>query len=124
MKKQIECTNLRLMVFQSAEELGKKIDKHLLKKYNHDPEKYTFVVPIKESFFEDGHFKVEIEETVRGKDLFLLTDIGNYSLEYKMHGFINNTSPNYLMQELKDGIVACNWHARYNNAIIICRKAA
>ena len=33
---------------------------------------------IKENFFEDGHFKVEIEETVRGKDMFMITDIGNY----------------------------------------------
>ena len=118
MKKQIECTNLRLMVFQSAEELGKKMDKHLLKKYNHNPEEYTFVVPIKENFFEDGHFKVEIEETVRGKDMFLLTDIGNYSLEYKMHGFTNHTSPNDLMMELKDGIGACNCHAKYINIIM------
>lgn len=118
MKKQIECTNLRLMIFQSADELGKKIDKHLLKKYNYNPEEYTFVVPIKENFFEDGHFKVEIEETVRGKDLFLLTDIGNYSIEYKMHGFINHTSPNDWMMELKDGIGACNCHAKYINIIM------
>ena len=36
--------------------------------------------------------------------MFLLTDIGNYSIEYKMHEFINHTSPNDLMMELKDGI--------------------
>lgn len=118
MKKQIDCTNLRLMIFQSAAELGEKIDKHLLMRYNHNPDEYTFVVPIKENFFEDGHFKVEIEETVRGKDLFLLTDIGNYSTEYRMHGFINHTSPNDLMMELKDGIGACNSHAKYINIIM------
>ena len=46
----------------------------------------------------------------RGKDLFILTDIGNYSLVYNMHGFINHTSPNDLMFQLKDGIGACNSH--------------
>ena len=118
MRKQVEKDNLRLMVFKSADDLGNKIDEHLLKMYNLDKEKYTFITPIKENFFEDGHFKIEINETVRGKDLFLLTDIGNYSLEYKLRGAINHTSPNDLMMELKDGIGACNFHAKNINIIM------
>ncbi|MGM9877202.1 MAG: ribose-phosphate diphosphokinase [Bacilli bacterium] len=118
MKEQIEKEKLRLMVFQSAKELGEKVDKHLLDKYGLDSEQYTFIVPIKENFFEDGHFKVEIEETVRGKDLFLLTDIGNYSIEYTMHGFINHTSPQDLLMQLKDGINASNCHAKSINIVM------
>ena len=117
MKEQTKQNSLRLMVFESAKELGEKVDRHLLEMYGKDPNKETFIVPIKENFFEDGHLKVEIEETVRGKDMFLLTDIGNYSIEYKMHGFINHASPNDLMIQLKDGIGACKCHAT-----IICRK--
>lgn len=118
MKKQIEEEKLRLIVFKSAMELGQKIDEHLLDMYQRDKENETFIVPLKENFFEDGHLKVEIDETVRGKDLFFLTDIGNYSIEYKMHGFINHTSPNDLMVELKDGIGACNCHADKINIIM------
>lgn len=118
MKKQIENSNLRLIIFNSAKELGEKIDVHLLKMYNLNKEEYTFIVPIKENFFEDGHFKVEIDDTVRGKDMFFLTDIGNYSLEYKMHGLINHTSPNDLIMELKDGICACNCHAKNINIVM------
>ncbi len=118
MKKQIEQDSLRLMVFKSAEDLGNKIDEHLLEMYGLDKEKYTFIVPVKENFFEDGHFKVEINETVRGKDMYVLTDIGNYSIEYKMHGLINHTSPNDLMVELKDGIGACNCHAKSINIVM------
>ena len=118
MKKQIENNSLRLMIFKSASELGQKIDDHLLEMYNLNKEEHTFIVPIKENFFDDGHFKVEIDETVRGKDIFLLTDIGNYSLEYKMRGAINRTSPNDLMMELKDGIGACNCHAKNINIIM------
>ena len=118
MRKQVEIDNLRLMVFKSADDLGNKIDEHLLRMYNLDKDKYTFITPIKENFFEDGHFKIEINETVRGKDLFLLTDIGNYSLEYKLRGAINHTSPNDLMMELKDGIGACNFHAKNINIIM------
>lgn len=118
MRKQVEDNNLRLMIFKSATDLGQKIDEHLLEMYNLDKDKYTFVVPLRENFFEDGHFKVEIEETVRGKDMFMLTDIGNYSIEYKMHGFINHTSPNDLFMQLKDGIGACNCHAKNINIIM------
>lgn len=118
MKKQVENESLRLMVFQSAEDLGQKVDEHLLNMYGLDKEEYTFMVPIKENFFDDGHFKVEIKETVRGKDMFMLTDIGNYSIEYKMRGMINHTSPNDLMIELKDGIGACDCHAKSINIVM------
>ncbi|MBQ3306824.1 MAG: ribose-phosphate diphosphokinase [Bacilli bacterium] len=118
MRKQIEKEGLRLMVFDSARELGDKVNEHLLRMYHLDPEKYTFEVPLRQNFFEDGHLKVEIDETVRGKDLFLLTDVGNYSIEYKMHGLMNHASPNDLFCQLKDGIGACNCHARNINIIM------
>jgi len=117
-RKQIEAERLRLMVFKSALELGNKIDTHLLKMYNLDKNKYTFILPIKEDFFEDGHLKVEIGSTVRGKNVFALTDVGNYSLTYNMHGFDNHTSPNDLMAELKDGIGACDMHAGQINVVM------
>ncbi len=118
MKEQLEQEKLRLMVFKSALELGNKIDEHLLDLYNYDKNKYTFIVPINELFFEDGHLKVEIKSTVRGKNVFLLTDIGNYSIEYNMHGFINHASPNDLLEQLKDGIGASNCHADKLNVIM------
>ena len=116
-KEQIKDEKLRLMVFKSALELGKKIDEHLLNLYNLNKDDYTFILPIDEPFFSDGHLKVQINDTVRGKDVFLLTDIGNYSLTYKMRGLINHTSPNDLIMQLKDGIGACNSHADKINII-------
>ena len=117
-RSQIAEEKLRLMVFKSALELGTKVDEHLLEMYGLDKEKFTFMLPISQNFFDDGHLKVQINETVRGKDVFALTDIGNYSLEYKMRGMINHTSPNDLMMELKDGIGACNCHAKNINIIM------
>ncbi len=116
--KQIENERLRLMVFKSAIELGKKVDEHLLNMYGLDKDEYTFIVPLKENFFSDGHQKVEIMETVRGKDVFCLTDIGNCSVTYNMRGFVNHMSPNDWMMELKDGIGACNCHTRSINIVM------
>ena len=115
--KQIEDSRLRLMVFKSALELGKKVDEHLLEMYGLDKNEYTFIVPLKENFFSDGHLKVEIMDTVRGKDVFCLTDIGNCSVTYNMRGFVNHMSPNDWIMELKDGIGACNCHTRNINII-------
>ncbi len=108
---------LKLMVFKSALELGQKVNEQLKEKYECEKSE-SFLIPMKENFFNDGHLKVEINDSVRGKDIFLLTDIGNYSLEYNMHGFINHTSPNDLMQQLRDGIGACNSHANSLNIIM------
>ena len=118
MKKQIEQERLRLMVFKSALELGKKVDEHLLDMYGLDKDEYTFIVPLKENFFSDGHLKVEIMDTVRGKDVYCLTDIGNCSVTYNMRGFVNRMSPNDWMMELKDGIGACNCHTKSINIIM------
>ena len=118
MKKLVEKDNLRLMVFKSAEDLGTKVNDHLLEMYGLDKEKYTFLLPMNEIFFDDGHLKIEIKETVRGKDIFTLTDVGNYSIEYKMRGLVNHTSPNDIMMQLKDGIGACNRHAKSINIIM------
>ena len=82
MNRQIDTDNLRLIIFDSAKELGEKVNEKLLELYHLDKDKYTFIVPINQNFFEDGHLKVEINETVRGKDVFMLTDVGNYSIEY------------------------------------------
>lgn len=100
---------LKLIVLKSAEELGKKIDEHLKKMYKTDE---SFIVPVKEPWFNDGHGKVVLEATVRDQDVFIIHDVGNYSLTYEMHGFINHASPNDLAQQLKDAIGACKCHTK------------
>lgn len=116
-KRLVENSKLRLIVFKSAMELGQKVDEELCRSYHLDKNS-TFMIPINELFFEDGHLKVEIKETVREKDVFFLTDIHNNSLTYNMCGYTNHTSPNDLLMQLKDGIGACNRHADNINIIM------
>ena len=118
MSKEKNYDDLKLMVFKSARELGEMVDDALLDMYGLSKEDYSFIIPIKEIFFEDGHLKVEILNTVRAKNMFFLTDVGNYSIEYKMHGFINHASPNDLAQQLKDGIHACDRHPDFINVVM------
>ena len=98
----------KLIVLKSALELGQKVNNHLMKMYDDNDE--SLIIPTKESWFNDGHGKVELLDTVRDEDLYIFTDIGNYSIPYEMHGFINHTSPNDLACQLKDAIGACKCH--------------
>ena len=117
-KKLVENVNLRLLVLSSAKELGDLIDLHLLEKYHLNKEEYTFQLPIIEDYFEDGHMKVSIDSTVRNMDVYVLGDIGNYSITYTMHQFKNHMSPNDHIMQIKDAIGACNSHAFAINVIM------
>ena len=117
-KKQVDRINLRLLVLSSAEELGDKIDIHLLEKYHLNKDKYTFKLPIREDYFEDGHMKVSIDSTVRNMNVFVLGDVGNYSIQYNMHQFPNHMSPNDHIIQIKEAIGACNSHAKSLNVVM------
>ena len=103
-----EGRKLKLIVLKSMLEFGAEVDKHLGTYYGN--ENGTFIMPIKETWFNDGHGKVELLDSVRGQDVYIMQDVGNYSITYDMHGIINHTSPNDLAQQLRDTIGACKCH--------------
>ena len=47
----------------------------------------NFIVDAQTKRFANGEGKGIINETVRGRDLFILCDVGNYSETYEMMGF-------------------------------------
>ena len=68
--------------------------------------------------FGSGEGKAVFQESVRGKDLFLLTDICNHSITYHMFGHENHMSPDDHYQDLKRVIMACNGKAHRINVIM------
>ncbi len=114
-KEELEADRLRLIVSQTAKELGESVNNHLKNMYDTD---LSFILPMDEIFFEDGHLKVVIKDTVRDKNLFILTDIGNCSVTYNMRGYLNHMSPNDISQQLRDIIGACNSHAGNLNIVM------
>jgi ribose-phosphate pyrophosphokinase len=106
-----------LIVMENCKDFGDAIDRYLLDerlRCGLDAEVLpeTFIIKHDEVRFSNGEGKVFIEETVRGKDIYILTDIGNYSLTYKMHGFINHKSPDDHLQDLKRVLSAMAGKAR------------
>lgn len=97
----LEKNNLRLIVMDNCLEFGKKVDDHLKKMKGIKDKEFSFIVPIKLPRFASGEAKAEILESIRAKDVFIITDVMNHSCTYKMHGFVNHKSPDDHFQDLK-----------------------
>ena len=100
--------NLRLLVLDNIEELGKSVNENL-KKMNKI--KSDFIIPIKRDRFSNGEGKVSIEGTVRDKDIYILSDVGNYALTYEMHGLTHYLGPDEHFQDIKRVIAAISGYA-------------
>ena len=77
-----------------------------------------FHVPVNTFRFSSGEGKAVIEQTIRGHDLYILCDVTNYSITYKMQGAENRMSPDDHYQDLKRVILASSGKARRINVIM------
>ena len=68
--------------------------------------------------FGSGEAKGVINESVRGTDVFVMADVLNHSLTYKLNGFTNYMSPDDHYQDLKRIISACIANAKRVNVIM------
>lgn len=111
----MEKENLCLLVMDNCKELGEKVDKEL--KRIRKSEK-SFIVPVEMTRFSDGEGKVTITESIRGKDVYIISDTHNYSITYKMYDFIHHMSPDEHFQDIKRTILATMGHAKNINVIM------
>ncbi len=121
---------LKLITLQSAADLGSKVNDYLVEfrssihnVYNEDPafqgySEKNYQLDFSAPRFNSGEGKVVLNETVRGKDLFIIVDVCNHSLTYKMNGYENHMSPDNHYQELKRVIAAAAGKAHRINVIM------
>ena len=106
----LQVANLGLVAMDSASEFGKKVDGHLKKLYSRleGPQKDadSFLVGVSCPRFQTGDAKAVIGQSVRGMDVYLLTDVGNYNCTYSMFGQPVPMSPDDHYQDLKRAIEA------------------
>ena len=97
-----QIAHLALIACPGAEELTQLIDKHLLAWAREvGMERDTFIIPSECPRFQNGDAKGLVRESVRGDDIFLVVDPGNYSVTYKLYGQINHMSPDDHFSNLK-----------------------
>ncbi|MGO4987781.1 ribose-phosphate pyrophosphokinase [Gallicola sp. Sow4_E12] len=106
-----------LIALKSMSTIGREVDEWLKKKNNKD-EDFSYLIDITESRFSNGEAKVQINESVRGKDIFILCDIGNYGCTYKMFGSENRMGPDEHFQDIKRVISAINGKSHRINVVM------
>ncbi len=121
---------LGLIPVAGCEELGSKVNDYLVKwrresaiEHKDDVafsgyEKETYIIDTKVPRFGSGEAKGIINESVRGKDLYLMVDVCNYSVTYSLTGNVNHMSPDDHFQNLKRVIAAIGGKGRRINVIM------
>ena len=84
-------------------------------------EKDSYLVKSSCPRFGSGEAKGELLESIRGKDLYILVDVTNYSIEYSLYGRKVPMSPDDHYADLKRIIAACGGKARKITVIMIVR---
>ncbi len=121
---------LMLCVLDSSKDFGKMVNQHLVE-YRHTINQPHIDSPAFQGYVRDdylldfslprfgsGEAKCVINETIRGKDLFILLDVTNHSITYKMNGFLNHMSPDNHYQDLKRVIAAVQGKAHRINVVM------
>ncbi len=104
---------LKIIVLPSISGFGNKVNDYLVEfrkavnqPYHDSPafEGYqmeNYMIKFDVPRFGSGEGKAVLNETIRGKDVYIMTDVLNHSLTYKMHGYQNHYSPDDHYQDLK-----------------------
>ena len=78
----------------------------------------SFLIPAECPRFSSGDGKGLIKSSIRGDDLFILVDVGNYNVKYNIFGRENCMSPDDHFQDLKRIIQAAGGKAHRINVIM------
>lgn len=91
-------SNLKLIIMPNCQAFGNLVHENLklIRKTNED-----FIVTTKLERFNNSEGKAHKTGNVTGKDVYLLTDVGNYDETYKMYGFDNHKSFDDHFQDTK-----------------------
>ncbi len=111
---------LGIVALKSSRELGETVDRLLslrrqkqLKEQGLDESvDKSYLIDVNEVRFTNGEGKVVVEESVRGKDIFILCDVGNYSCTYDMFGMTHHMGPDEHFQDIKRVVSALNGRAK------------
>ncbi len=98
-------SEIKLIAFENCQELGIKVNKHLQKLTR---KKENYLIHACTSRFNNGEGKLSLSESIRNKDLYILSDIGNYNVTYDFHGTIHHMAPDEHFQDIKRVISATN----------------
>ena len=121
---------LKIVALDSCATLGNKVNDYLVE-FRKNVQNIAKDDPAFQGYVEDnylvdcatprfgsGESKGVLNESIRGKDLFIMVDVCNHSLTYTVNGFENHKSPDDHFQDLKRIIAAATGKANRINVIM------
>lgn len=78
----------------------------------------NYIIKCEIKHFNTGEAKAIVDQSVRGKDVYLVIDINNYEMKYLINGQFNHMSPDDHYHNLKRVISALSGKARRINVIM------
>ena len=114
-----EVAPIGLIAMRGTEELAARINGYLMRwaDRNGRPQR-EFMIEAECPRFSSGDAKGLIKNTVRGKDLFILVDVGNYNCKYRLFDKENYMSPDDHYADLKRIIQAASGKPHRINVIM------
>lgn len=121
---QLPLGDLGIIALKSSENLGHDVNQFISKWRNNDQKhnnsllleagyrKENYLLNAECPRFGTGEAKGTVKQSVRGKDIFILVDVSNYSITYSMCEKENRMSPDDHFQDLKRVIAAIGGKAR------------
>ena len=121
---------LAIIPLESCASLGSKVN-HWISQWRHEREsehkstiafegyeRDSYIVGCSAPRFGSGEAKAMIDESVRGDDIYIMVDVCNYSISYRLGKYTNLMSPDDHFQDLKRVIAAISGKARRINVIM------
>lgn len=130
LEQSIPVAPLKIAALASCREMGEKVNDYIVQfrqEYINDlPQSplyssyhtNNYLVENSCPRFGSGEAKGLLKESIRGKDLFIMADVCNYSLTYTVNGHLNHMSPDDHYQDLKRIIAATTGKAHRVNVIM------
>ena len=122
LSKTIPYGDLGIIPLESSKAIGKKVDDYIVGWRNEadvdssihftNYKRDSYIIDAVCPRFGSGEAKGILNESVRGKDVYLLVDVCNHSLAYTVCGQVNHMSPDDHFQDLKRMIAAISGKAR------------
>jgi len=118
---------LGIIATEGSMDLANKVNKWLIDKRNQVIKTSgdilgeipsTYIIKSRCPRFGNGESKGVIDESIRGKDIFIIVDVANYSCKYNFMGLENAMSPDDHFQDLKRIISAIGGKAKRINVIM------
>ena len=108
-------SDLKIIVPNNFCEFGSKVNEHIKSIRNTDE---NFIVNTDFLRFNNGEGKVVINESIRDKDLYILSDVSNYDVCYDAYGRKHYMGPDEHFQDIKRILSAECGHASKRTVIM------